>query len=1203
MKLNIGIYKLFIGVVLLLNVPSATAQKTYTGDDNGIIRCTIPETPPDQVFQLQKAREKWLQAGNFPNTTTITIPVAFHVIRYSDSTANVTDQQINDQIDVLNSSYANTNITFSLHSIERVNNDTWVNADLYSAAEAAMKDSLAIDPAHVLNFYTNDLPGGGLGYARFPWEFPEDSYMHGVVCDYASLPDGSITNYDEGDTGVHEVGHYLGLWHTFQNGCDEPGDEVDDTPYEQSPAFGCPSGRNTCPDPEPDPIHNFMDYTYDSCMDHFTSGQSDRIDIILPQYRPSMLPIQVVVDQRRQSNEQLTGTAVDRWENSSFSNYTVPIPAFNFTVGSIEVLRGMQDVVNNPTEKYNRWIKNQTTDDPDVRNHHQFEITSDMDTLTSRFKQTHATITICNEFLSAPDADPEGDVVDFKDPWLIDYPDPLYGNNKRNQGMSAPFKSRPSPFNPDYTTPYDGDVYQGVFLNQGLTPQGQWVPPYYSVRAAQSQIIPFHGQDITWYFQGWKGDPDSVAYQYADRESTAVVFKKDGAVARAMYKGHLVSSSPQATAFNNGRVVAYEYSYPTSHWHLVYEDGGQIYYTYSTDGGTNWHAEKKLSYGETGVNSQPSIFLFQSEIGLPEEVEPDTTSPILLGVVWNREVGYINNNPVLRFKRINGSWSPEIVLSTMFPDNCQHVISGRMINYTPILYVICRYNPIGLYGLALFKISEASPWFSLVSDKIISGTSFYSKNPTITVDQGGVFHFCWEEGNKIYYSNYAAGSYFPAPLEISGPSWEGYNHRPSITMDYLGKINVVWEQQGITYPGTSFNHRQCDGGEWGAIQRVTAHYQFLNFPSVGAIHESEVGELKSSFVHETLSEDDPHINWLSYNGEKWTWQTEAFPGQHPGMSAYGLELMTVWTNHTLGLPYLVKNQQGETDEVVAENRESLSQDHYRTLLVDLKDIPAQRLEGEVSVSIGKVEVLTTQGTQTVSFPALSDSLSLQCFTQTSPFLVTENFQQLNFYYRLWMKNFHHTLKVPKTALYKIILQENTANSVVLRELNLSSILTDSLIFEEQVSINLLPYRGKTIHLRILVLPEYQSLLQNNITRVDIREYSRQMVGEQLVVESILNDQNIDIPKEFGLHQNYPNPFNPATTIAFDLPKDVRVRLEIFDVAGRLICTLVNETREAGTHQVIWNGKDDHGNSVASGVYVYRIQAGDFVPSRKMIFMK
>ena len=106
--------------------------------------------------------------------------------------------------------------------------------------------------------------------------------------------------------------------------------------------------------------------------------------------------------------------------------------------------------------------------------------------------------------------------------------------------------------------------------------------------------------------------------------------------------------------------------------------------------------------------------------------------------------------------------------------------------------------------------------------------------------------------------------------------------------------------------------------------------------------------------------------------------------------------------------------------------------------------------------------------------------------------------------------------------------------------------------------------------------------------------------DKLPSDSLVNSI---IVSEFDLKDNYPNPFNPQTTIVFDLSKDIQVLLEIFDINGRKICTLVNKPKEAGTHQVIWNGQDDHGNSVASGVYIYRLQAGEFVPSRKMLFMK
>jgi hypothetical protein len=153
-----------------------------------------------------------------------------------------------------------------------------------------MKQALAIDPAHTLNFYLANLGGGLLGWAVFPTTYPEDHFMHGVVVLNSSLPGGTAFPYDEGDTGTHEVGHYLGLYHTFEGGCVPPGDRVDDTPYEAFPAFDCPIGRDTCPaDSGLDPIHNYMDYTDDACMYEFTPLQGVRMDFMVNTYKPGLL--------------------------------------------------------------------------------------------------------------------------------------------------------------------------------------------------------------------------------------------------------------------------------------------------------------------------------------------------------------------------------------------------------------------------------------------------------------------------------------------------------------------------------------------------------------------------------------------------------------------------------------------------------------------------------------------------------------------------------------------------------------------------------------------------------------------------------------------------------------------------------------------------------------------------------------------------
>lgn len=280
-------------VAYLHSVQAATYHVTYQGTNGAQVngpRCGTAPPSAEEQMRIQLEVNRWLQKyGQDPIAAITTIPVAVHVVRYNNGAADVSDAQIQDQIDVLNGAYNNTNFRFSLASIDRTNNTRWTTHTPGSGNERRMKQSLAIDPATTLNFYTCDLGQNLLGYATFPWGYPEDSYYSGVVVLWSSLPGGSAVPYDEGDTGTHEVGHWVGLYHTFQGGCNEPGDYVDDTPAEASPAFGCPAGRNTCPSPGDDPIYNFMDYTDDDCMDHFTGGQADRMDVIMAQYHPTIV--------------------------------------------------------------------------------------------------------------------------------------------------------------------------------------------------------------------------------------------------------------------------------------------------------------------------------------------------------------------------------------------------------------------------------------------------------------------------------------------------------------------------------------------------------------------------------------------------------------------------------------------------------------------------------------------------------------------------------------------------------------------------------------------------------------------------------------------------------------------------------------------------------------------------------------------------
>lgn len=239
-------------------------------------------------------RKKRLAESFTPEVNGGVIDVYFHVVRSGTGAnqGNVSDAQIAEQIAVLNGAFGSWGWTFNLVQTTRTTNSTWYNGCYSSSTASQMKNALRVGTADDLNIYTCNPSGGILGYATFPSNYASQQKLDGVVLLFSSLPGGSAVPYNLGDTGTHEVGHWMGLYHTFQGGCaknaSNGGDLVADTPAEKSPAFGCPAGRDSCTGrnfPGADPITNFMDYTDDSCMFQFTGGQDTRMDSQFTAYR------------------------------------------------------------------------------------------------------------------------------------------------------------------------------------------------------------------------------------------------------------------------------------------------------------------------------------------------------------------------------------------------------------------------------------------------------------------------------------------------------------------------------------------------------------------------------------------------------------------------------------------------------------------------------------------------------------------------------------------------------------------------------------------------------------------------------------------------------------------------------------------------------------------------------------------------------
>lgn len=237
----------------------------------------------------------------------ITIPVSFHIFHNGNDGKQFTCKYsqgsgftelpggdcnyVKEQIRVLNKGFAgvqqdnvpalyrdDTRIQFCLVGANDVRPaDEYDNSGYYNDSGNTYKGIFRTGEMETLNVWANQAQGY-LGYATFPGN--SFTTNDGVVLLSKSMPNGGSNNYQEGDTLPHEVGHWLQLYHTFQGGCDSSTGDYNDLAgfnriVEGSAASGCPTGRNTCSgDGGADPVHNFMDYSYDTCMDEFNPGQS-----------------------------------------------------------------------------------------------------------------------------------------------------------------------------------------------------------------------------------------------------------------------------------------------------------------------------------------------------------------------------------------------------------------------------------------------------------------------------------------------------------------------------------------------------------------------------------------------------------------------------------------------------------------------------------------------------------------------------------------------------------------------------------------------------------------------------------------------------------------------------------------------------------------------------------------------------------------
>jgi Pregnancy-associated plasma protein-A len=270
-------------------------------------RCGARKPTSEEVKVSTRIVAQWMANinGRRDQAVTVEVQTYFHVIT-DGANGDISDSALQDQLTVLNDVFREYGFSFILIGTTRTENADWFVAGVSSQDQTDMKTALRVGDKSTLNVYFNRPSAGSLlGYATLPSDYENSPEEDGVVILSDTVPGGASESFNEGKTLVHEVGHWLGLYHTFdtdygffqiiniflslfglRNGCNSAGDGVADTPRQRTATSGCPIGKDSCPlQAGLDPINNYMDYSDDACYTEFTPGQTDRMAAMWNEYR------------------------------------------------------------------------------------------------------------------------------------------------------------------------------------------------------------------------------------------------------------------------------------------------------------------------------------------------------------------------------------------------------------------------------------------------------------------------------------------------------------------------------------------------------------------------------------------------------------------------------------------------------------------------------------------------------------------------------------------------------------------------------------------------------------------------------------------------------------------------------------------------------------------------------------------------------
>ena len=627
----------------------------------------------------------------------------------------------------------------------------------------------------------------------------------------------------------------------------------------------------------------------------------------------------------------------------------------------------------------------------------------------------------------------------------------------------------------------------------------------------------------------------------------------------AKYKGHLVSDTYEATSTNNGRRITYD---AEGNLHCVYLDADNIWYTYSDDGGESWTPEELVDGAGTSPGVQcfnPSITVLNGKIYCIYTTFWDVEGFTYFELRYSyKTIGLANWTAVVLeyiYDSVNNKPNP-VISAGYYNEDKYLIFTYTVVNeQTEEFEIHTQYKK---NNDSFIHIEQAFPGTmpSTDNNKGISVTNFFLAYEY----HGDIYTRFWDWSRKEWTEEACASSDLWMLTNTGQPS-----------------LSVQGDYGYLAFEGvTEANPTNC------------IYYRKIKYKSGTGFRFYDPYLISENSVHSTVSYNTTPVVTVFYqhdgqiynkHNEEGVWHLGPYgPGRNPNVTVNGIA-RACWTKEET-LPYLVVaagdevgggggSEDGGKDTLKVDKRLSfVFQNNKRNSYLAL-DIRNMSYNGKY-----------------IQFDSL---LSSPLFSLSSAG------GRLDFEVGYMIKNFTTGIN-PDEEIFRITLQ-NGLSAYPVRSFKLRDIL----------NLQLTPGQTNTISINIPSLTastgrfilSFANLKPNIIHLVGSPVSS---VNNEMLVSQNIN-QTLTLPQEFFLEQNWPNPFNPNTNIRFTLPEESGVSLVIYDLSGRQIKTLTVSRYPAGSHQIQWDGRDDSGNAVASGIYVYRIHAGKYTQSRKMMLLK